>query len=60
MIYTITYVPRENIKNGKFEAKNAKTHAIYGNDVTNAINKFLDEAGVAKSEVKIIEVRLGA
>lgn len=60
MLYTITYVLRKDITNGKYVAKDAKTHAIVGNDVTNATNKFLDEAGVAKSEVKIIEVRLGA
>lgn len=62
MLYTIVYSLRCDIKDngGKLLADKISTVCVIANDAVNAQNKFLKDNDLAKGDVKILEVRLGA
>lgn len=61
MLYTIYYVDRVRDDNGKDVTNNADAVfvRVEASDATRALSKALKEIDKQKSEVKILEIRLG-
>ncbi len=62
MLYTVVYALRSDIKenNNKLASEHVKSVHVVAHDVVNAQGKFLKENDLSKSDVKFIEIRLGA